>query len=357
MESAFHTEVRIPKGINISEPGSPGSVVEEYTYANTHRNGTELTAWCYLFIHHSKVNTFVGRLDRDKMSYFIHKTVIYQRKKQTRGIQSLEKPTVSGLVFLQGSPLTLQRYLDLNLPGHHLVNNCSTHLPAVIADSVMQPFMRVLETSPERIRFLLHPFKYYAGGNIKLRITSGFLAGIEGYVIRIDRDRRLVMDVGGMSVAISGVHCEKFEVVEEEAGKYRQAGHNAPNSTEPPIRNLTELQARIDRDLYTPSSQQEIELIADILELWRERAAIYLEKWQVAEAREILFFLLEDIDYHYSPLLSSKTLDLFPVLSVAHRIASQIAAMTANPKLTEDTRQEIAAERDSCLAKFGYLFG
>ena len=75
--------------------------------------------------------------------------------------------------------------------------------------------MRVLETSPERVRFLLRPFKYYAGGNVKLRITSGFFAGLEGYVIRIDRDRRLVMNVGGMSVAISGVHCETFEVVEE----------------------------------------------------------------------------------------------------------------------------------------------
>lgn len=332
-------------------------MVEECTYANTTENDTEQTSWCYLFIHHSKVNTFVGRLDRDKMRYFIHKTVIYQRKKHTRGIQSIERPTVSGLVFMQGTPLILQQYLGLNFPGHHLVNNCSTHLPAVIADNVMQPFMRVLDTSPERIRFLLHPFKYYAGGNIKLRITSGFLAGIEGYVIRIDRDRRLVMDVGGMSVAISGVHCEKFEVVEEEAGKYRRAGHYAPHNEEPAARNLTELQTRIDRDLYTPSCRQEIELIADVLELWRERAAIYLEKWQVHESREILFFLLEDIDYHYSPLLSSKTLDLSPVLSVAHRIASQIAAMTANPKLTEDTRQEIAAERDSSLAKFGYLFG
>lgn len=79
----------------------------------------------------------------------------------------------------------------------------------------MQPFMRMLEVSPERIRFLLRPFKYYAGGNVKVRLLTGFLAGVEGYVIRIDRDRRLVMDVGGMSVAISGIHCEKFEVVEE----------------------------------------------------------------------------------------------------------------------------------------------
>lgn len=222
-EVTFQTQVRIPKGINISEPENPGPVVENRAYANAQDVEPLQTKWCYLFIHHSKVAAFTEKLARDNMRHFVHKTVIYQRSKHSRGILAKEKPTVSGLVFLQGTPKELQNYLDANFPGHYLVNNCSTHLPAVISDSVMRPFMRVMETSPERIRFLLHPFKYYAGGNIKLRLTSGSFAGLEGYVIRIDRDRRLVMDVGGMSVSISGIHCETFEVVEEDCEKYRRA--------------------------------------------------------------------------------------------------------------------------------------
>lgn len=353
MEGTFHMKVRIPRGIDISEPEKSGPAIEKYPFAGN--ADTSHTSWCYLFIHNHKVGPFTEMLDRAGMRYFIHKTIIYQRNKRSRGILSIEKPTVSGLVFLQGSPSELQQYLDINVPGQHLVNNCSTHLPAVISDRVMQPFMRVLETSPERVRFLLHPFRYYAGGNIKLRLTSGFLAGIEGYVIRIDRDRRLVMDVGGMSVAISGVHCEKFEVVEEETDKYRQTRHTAIR-TEPPERSLTVLQERIDRELYVPSSQQEVSLIADVLELWKERAAIYQEKWQISEAREILFFLLEEIDYHLSSLLTLKTLDMTPILAAARLIANDIDSMAANPRLTEETRHEISAERDSCLPRFGYLF-
>lgn len=357
MEGTFRTKVRIPKGIDISEPENPGSVVEKRACADSSASGTVHDSWCYLFIHHNKVDAFTGRIKRDKVRYFLHKTVIYQRKKHSRGIRPIEKPTVSGLVFLQGTPSDLQYYLDVNFPHHHLVNDCSTHLPAVIADSVMQPFMHVMEASPERIRFLLHPFKYYAGGNVKLRLTSGFLAGVEGYVIRIDRDRRLVMDVGGMSVAISGIHCEKFEVVTEDTEKYRQAKNGGGNDiTTPQARNLTCLQERIDRELYVPANPQEVRLITDVLDLWRERAAIYLEKWQVAEAMEILFFLLEEIDYHYSSLLSSKALDMSAVLSVARLIAGMIDRMTVNPRLTEETRQEITAERDSCLPRFGYLF-
>lgn len=230
-EVIFQTQVRIPKGINISEPDNSGPVVEKCACANMPDVEPLQTRWCYLFIHHSKVGAFTEKLARDNMRHFVHKTVIYQRSKHSRAIQTIEKPTVSGLVFLQGAPKELQNYLDANFPGHYLVNNCSTHLPAVISDSVMRPFMRVMETSPERIRFLLHPFRYYAGGNIKLRLTSGSFAGLEGYVIRIDRDRRLVMDVGGMSVSVSGVHCETFEVVEEDVDKFRKAkcedGHTA----------------------------------------------------------------------------------------------------------------------------------
>lgn len=357
MASTLQTEVRIPKGIRISEPvRATGPAIEKCSEVNWPAGGgmaVSRTAWCYLFVHNSKVPSFTERLERDQVRHFIHKSVVYQRKKHARGVRSFEKPTISGLVFLQGTPRHLQRYLDLCFPNYHLVKNCSTHLPAVIPDAVMQPFMRVLDTSPERIRFLLHPFRHYAGGNVKLRITSGFLAGLEGYVIRIDRDRRLVMDVGGMSVAIAGVHCETFEVVEDESSSRQSA---VSVESKPPVRQLTELQQRIADALYLPQTQQEISLVADVLLLWKERALLYLEKWQVAEAKEILFFLLEEIDYRFSSLLGSTRLDAEPILAVARLIAHQIDDMTTHPRLTEETRQEITSERDGCLSRFGYLF-
>lgn len=355
LEDTLHTKVRIPKGIFISEPGKTCSEVEEYTYPGVpdflNVFGID-SSWCYLFIHHSKVSSFTARVRRDGVRCFIHKSVVYQRKKDTRGICGIERPTVSGLVFLQGTPLDLQNYLSARFGNYHLVNNCSTRQPAVIPNSVMLPFMRVLEISPERIRFLLHPFKYYAGGNIKLRIISGFLAGLEGYVIRIDRDRRLVMDVGGMSVAISGVHCEKFEIVEE---KHTDSLSRENVAAAPPVRRLTELQTRIDSELCMPRNSSDVKLIAGILDLWKERAAIYQEKWRIAEAKDILFFLLEEIDWHYSSMFKSNIFDMSPVLDVARHIFMQIDAMTENTRYTEDTRQEIAVERDGSLARFGYL--
>lgn len=83
--------------------------------------------------------------------------------------------------------------------------------------------MRVAETEPERLRFLLRPFVYYSKNRTKLRIVTGKYAGLEGYVIRIARDRKLVMDVGGMAVALSGIHAERFEEVNKNEADKKSA--------------------------------------------------------------------------------------------------------------------------------------
>ena len=100
--------------------------------------------------------------------------------------------------------------------------------------------MRIAETDPARIRFLLRPFDYYAQNRTLLRITTGEYAGLEGSVIRIARDRKLVMDVGGMSIAISGIHAERFE----EVDKSPVAPSSAPAFYQ---RNLHERNAIDDR--------------------------------------------------------------------------------------------------------------
>lgn len=64
-----------------------------------------------------------------------------------------------------------------------------------------------------RLRLMQHPFDYYAEGNILVRMTSGDSCGLEGYRIRIARDRKLVVNVDGLAVAIGGIHNDSFEEV------------------------------------------------------------------------------------------------------------------------------------------------
>ena len=182
---------------------------------------TDPTSWSYLFILHMAVKGLEKRLkdfnaDETKQPFFIHKTFRYSYKDKEReqGVKKTLEQSVSGLVFLQGTVKSLQEFLKTHFPQYHLVNDRSLGRPASIKDSVMQPFMNVMKTHPEQVKFLRDDFEKFAKDHVKLRVLTGPFKGYEGYIVRIDRDRQLVFNFGGYAVAIRGVHKEDFEVVE-----------------------------------------------------------------------------------------------------------------------------------------------
>ncbi len=211
-----HCNKRLPKGIHVvwadekSAQKVEGIPISEEAEA----------PWGYLFIQHFAAEKFERNLNGGRFvgdfipKCFIHRTISYKRKPNGKGVMKEEKPSVSGLVFLQGETADLRVFLQKNFPQYHLVNNCMTGKPASIKDSVMKPFMKVMESEPERVTFLRAPFVKFAKDHVKLRVLTGILAGQEGYVVRVLRDRQLVMDFGGNAVAISNVHNEDFEIAE-----------------------------------------------------------------------------------------------------------------------------------------------
>ena len=249
-----------PKGTSIPESDKPsGSGIKTYPEVGADLASQilsdECSTWSYLFVHNQKVRAIEDTLQKDHLTFFIHKTIRYvPRRGRNNTLREVVSPTVSGLVFLQGSPQKFQAYLDEKIPGYKLCKNCSTGRVATIPCSQMEPFMRIAETDPNRIRFLLRPFVYYAQNRTLLRITTGEYAGLEGYVIRIARDRKLVMDVGGMSIAISGIHAERFE------DKKPVAPSSAPTFYQ---RNLHERNAFVDRYFHpvrTPPRKSPLKL-------------------------------------------------------------------------------------------------
>ena len=118
-----------PEGTHVSEPDkSTGPVVEKRSKANAQK-----VQWCYLFVHHRKVKSFEEQLEKDGIIYFVHKTIKYvPRHRNKGGVREVEIPSVSGLIFLQGTPKKLQAYLDEKLQPYRLCKNCSTGKVATI---------------------------------------------------------------------------------------------------------------------------------------------------------------------------------------------------------------------------------
>ena len=285
------------------------------------------------------------------------------------------RPTISGLIFIQGKTKVIRKYLWERFPQYHLVNDCSTRKAAVIPDSVMQPFMRIANTDPSRIRFLVNPLTHYAEGNTLVEIMTGPLAGLQGYIIRIDRDRKLVIGVGDMTVAIGGVHKENFEKVEEVARAVNirqcarrqaeqrrlreriEANVNADVGPQPPDpRLLTPIQQKVDTAFFTPETFNDILVITTNIELWAERARRLIQAGNLSDASEILTFLLEEIGYWFTNIYKKKSIDLTPVKKAGNNAYKTALTILDNKHLPERTRQNLETNLDSQMLRHGYFF-
>lgn len=228
--STADADIRLPKGINvIGTEKRPAPKVEGIPQRERAKKkedpSTQPTSWSYLHLQHMAAKTFLKWLEiynaseatTPKQPFFVHQTLrySYKDKEKQQGVKKELKPSVSGLIFLQGTVKDIQKFLATYAPQYHLVNDCSLGRPASIKDSVMQPFMNVMRTHPEQVTFLRDSFEKFAKDHVKLRVLTGPFKNYEGYIVRIDRDRQLVFDFGGYAVAIRGVHKEDFEVVEE----------------------------------------------------------------------------------------------------------------------------------------------
>jgi transcription antitermination factor NusG len=167
-------------------------------------------AWRYLFIHRNKLSQVTRKLQEQFFVFIHHHMVSVSDGRHTR---YEERPTISGLIFVQGEAQRIQHYLDSLFNGVYLMKDHSTGQVAVIADTEMQTFIRIAESDKTRIRFMPHPLEYYAVDNDLVRITSGPLAGLEGYRIRIARDRCLITTFGGLTVALGGAGRNDYEGV------------------------------------------------------------------------------------------------------------------------------------------------
>lgn len=371
--------------------------------------------WSYLFIRKRDAEYFSLKAETEGgFRTFIHRTIITdasgksEKGKPNGSAQDREasngategRPTISGLIFLQGKTKVIKKYLWERFPQYHLVNDCSTRKAAVIPDSVMQPFMRIANTDPSRIRFLVNPLTHYAEGNTLVEIMTGPLAGLQGYIIRIDRDRKLVIGVGDMTVAIGGVHKENFEKVEEVARAVnirqrarRQAEQrrlreridvnvNADVAPQPPDsdrnsceelrsasgkksriampdpdpRLLTPIQQKVDTAFFTPETFNDILVITTNIELWTERARRLIQAGNLADASEILTFLLEEIGYWFTNIYKKKSLDLTPVKKAGNNAYKTALTILDNKHLPERTRQDLETNLDSQMLRHGYIF-
>lgn len=321
------------------------------------------TDWCYIYLHNRRIEAFQTFLnEKSPFQSFVLKAHPLRKEEHSHTPQQL---ILGGIVFIQGTPEDVQRFFKDKSLSHTLVRDCATQRPAILSDEIMRPLRQVVELASERISFLPKPFAHYAEGHELLRVVQGPLKGLEGCILRINKDRKLVMKVGQLTLALARAHREIFEPVTVKDDQSLQTAHH---------RQLTYLQEQLDKNLFFPQTQAEVQMYADNVALLIDRATRLLQT-DTAEnnphptpnepsdphqelSTDILLFLLEEIIYHFDALYLARRFDLKPIQAIGHQLTATIHQLTTptDPRLSDTEKERLSTKHDTLTLGKEYLF-
>lgn len=156
--------------------------------------------------------TLQENLEKAGISYFVP---IYSAEKLNEGEQELtvvQETAISNLVFVHTDRSIWKVVAEVDGLRNPMID-CMTQQPAVVLDHEMERFRRLVNLKTHRIQILKDNYSQFRR-NQRVRIRAGIFEGLEGRVVRILRDRKLVISLGTMAVAISGMDRSLFEPVD-----------------------------------------------------------------------------------------------------------------------------------------------
>lgn len=169
--------------------------------------------WYIVYRNKSNTTQLTESLQKAGVEFYIPTQFVEKLNAEGTEMIETEVVAIKNLVFLRtDQPLypLVERIEGLRTP----FLDTMTGQPAEVEDGEMERFIRLLKVHPTEIQLLCDPYAQFAD-RPKVRVKAGLFEGMEGRVVRILRDRKLVLAVGRMAVAISGIHRSLLEVVEE----------------------------------------------------------------------------------------------------------------------------------------------
>lgn len=279
--------------------------------------------WSYIYLHNSRIRSFRNFMDKNSpfptfvLQIKCKERMGYSHTERREHFKASGQLAAGGIVFIQGCPKDIQFFFTSKSLPFRLVYDCATHKPAEIPDQVMRPFRQLVEIGSKRIGILPKPFSHYAAGHVRLRIVSGQLKGLEGYVLRVNRDRKLIMQIGQLTLAISGIHREEFEEV-------LPAGISAKFTS----REQSCIQENVAKSLFVPQTQEEVLLCADNARQIMRQALCFHERGNNEIATNILIALFHEVTRISITLSYMHTLDTSPISNVEKAIKDWIALLS-----------------------------
>lgn len=176
---------------------------------------TEVTNkdWYILYKNKTNCEYLQKILQKTGVSYYNATSIV----EECDGEQIIRKEydSIKNLIFIQPCELVHQ-YLNRIKTDFGLevipYNDCMTGNIASVCDEEMQRFIMLCKKEPESIEILKDKFEKFKDKPC-VRIKAGPYEGLEGRLVRIRRDRKVVISLGTNAISISGVHFSLLEFI------------------------------------------------------------------------------------------------------------------------------------------------
>jgi transcription antitermination factor NusG len=152
--------------------------------------------WYAAKVMYNRVQPIKERLETDGVGYFIPEII-------------------SSLVFFQASAEYLGHFEQDYFSRLWIYRDPLTHKPSPIPNREMEVFMFVCTAGKKGLTYLGDDKPEYHRGDL-VRVTDGPFKGAEGHIVRIKKDRRLVVSLRGIAaLATTYIHPDLLERVDE----------------------------------------------------------------------------------------------------------------------------------------------
>lgn len=167
--------------------------------SNTHQ---DVVSWYVIRVTYGREYKLKLELEERNIEHFLPvKTVILRRTPDGKLI-SRKTSAIPNTIFIRETRENIQQLkteLEGRFPMRYMMNR-NTHQPLTVREKQMQDFIRFASLENERLLYLNNPDVVYEKGQ-PVEIVSGPFAGVHGYILRIRRDRKLVISVDGVLAA------------------------------------------------------------------------------------------------------------------------------------------------------------
>jgi transcription antitermination factor NusG len=177
--------------------------------------------WYVLYAANGKAAKIKPYMDAATVEYFFP---IYYKERKIRGTERYERislPLLGNLIFVKSSkdslnPILKEIKLSLNISSDLYYRDYGDKKVIVIPENQMRSFIAVAGNEKEQVIYLSNEEVNLKKG-VKVRITGGVFAGVEGTFMRIKGDKRLVISIPNLfSVATAFIPSCYVQKMEEE---------------------------------------------------------------------------------------------------------------------------------------------